>query len=134
MTSHSQGSDPFNVLIAGAGVAGLEAALALRDHAGVAIRLTLLAPDPDFVYRPMAVQEPFAYGAAARYPLSSIAADLGAELLADAFAWVEPAARVAHTAGGGRLSYDALLLALGARPQRRYARAITVDDRHLDEI
>jgi sulfide:quinone oxidoreductase len=134
MTSHSQGSDPFTVLIAGGGVAGLEAALALRDHAGEAVALKLLSPDPDFVYRPMAVQEPFAYGAAARYPLSSIAADLGAELLADAFAWVEPAARVVHTAGGEQLSYDALLLALGARAHPRYEHAITVDDRHLDEI
>src|SRR5438445_4456689 len=125
MTSHGQGSDPFNVLIAGAGVAGLEAALALRDHAGDAVGLTLLSPDPDFVYRPMAVREPFAYGAAARYPLSSIAADVGAELLADAFDWVEPSARVGHTAGGEQLSYDALLLALGARAQRRYERATT---------
>ncbi len=134
MTSSGPRSDPFNVLIAGGGVAGLEAALALRDHAGEAVGLTLLSPEADFVYRPMAVREPFAYGAAARYPLDSIATDIGAELLADAFAWVEPAARVAHTAGGERLSYDALLLALGARARPRYEHAITVDDRHLDEI
>jgi sulfide:quinone oxidoreductase len=133
MKSGRQHHSPFDVLIAGGGVAGLEAALALRDHAGEAVGLTLLSPDADFVYRPMAVQEPFAYGAAARYPLSSIADDIGAELLADAFAWVEPAARVAHTVGGERLSYDALLLALGARARPRYEHAITVDDRHLDE-
>src|SRR3954454_20013430 len=50
----SSSTDPFRVLIAGGGVAGLEAALALRDLAGDRVAVTLLAPGPDFVYRPFA--------------------------------------------------------------------------------
>ena len=55
---------PFRVLIAGGGVAGLEAALALRELAGDRVATTLLAPAAEFVYRPMTVREPFAYSAA----------------------------------------------------------------------
>jgi sulfide:quinone oxidoreductase len=46
------------VLIAGGGVAALEAMMALRDLAGERVRMTLVAPEPDFVYRPMAVAAP----------------------------------------------------------------------------
>jgi sulfide:quinone oxidoreductase len=134
MSSHSLSSDAFRVVIAGGGVAGLEAALALRDHAGRAVDLTLLGPDPEFVYRPMTVREPFAYGAAQRYPLEEIAHGLDAELVQDAVAWVEPGPQIAHTASGEQLGYDALLLALGGRAHPRYRHAITVDDRHMDEL
>jgi sulfide:quinone oxidoreductase len=134
MTAGSPDRGAFTVLIAGGGVAGVEAALALRDQARGAVALTLLSPEPDFVYRPMAVQEPFSYGSAARYPLSSIARDVDAELIQDAFAWVEAGQRVAHTASGEQLAYDALLLALGARAHPRYAHAITIDDRRLDAV
>jgi sulfide:quinone oxidoreductase len=81
---------PFNVLIAGGGVAGLEAALALRDLAGERIRTTMLAPEAEFVYRPMRVREPFACGGARHYPLDQIARDVGFELRPDAFKWLDP--------------------------------------------
>ena len=80
MTSQNRFSGPFKVVIAGGGVAGLEAAFALREHAGAAVDLTLLAPATEFVYRPMNVREPFAYAAAQSYPLDRIARDLDAEL------------------------------------------------------
>ena len=47
----------MDVLIAGGGIAGLEALLGLREVAGERVRLTVVAPDPDFTYRPMAVAE-----------------------------------------------------------------------------
>jgi sulfide:quinone oxidoreductase len=56
---------PARVLIAGGGVAALEALIALREVAGEPVRVTLLAPEPDFVYRPLAVAEPFCLGHAA---------------------------------------------------------------------
>jgi sulfide:quinone oxidoreductase len=125
---------PFEVVIAGGGVAALEAALALRDLAGEHVAITMLAPAPDFVYRPMTVREPFAYGPAQRYPLEDIARDLGVELRRHDFAWVNAAARVVHSEDGEALAYDALLLAIGARIHTRYTHAHTVDDRHLDDI
>ncbi len=124
----------FKVLIAGGGVAALEGALALRDLAGDRLLIAMLAPDPEFVYRPMAVQEPFAYGRAHHYPLSEMAADIGVELREQSFAWVNPAARVAYTDDGAEIAYDALLLALGARIHTRFTHAYTIDDRHLDDI
>jgi sulfide:quinone oxidoreductase len=133
MSSSSSVSHPFSVVIAGGGVAGLEAALALRDLAGKAVDLTLLTPNPEFVYRPMAVREPFAYDAARRYPLAKLAADLQAELVEDTFAWVDRDQRVAHTDENEQLRYDALVLALGARAHHRYQHALTIDDRRLDE-
>jgi sulfide:quinone oxidoreductase len=125
---------PFKAIVAGAGVAGLEAVLALRDLAGERVSIQLLAPEPEFVYRPLRVREPFAYGAAERYPVAELVQGLGVELLGESFSWVDPAARVAHTDNGLELSYDALLLALGARVRTRYPHAYTIDDRHLDEI
>src|SRR5437588_2355677 len=132
--SPDPGSDSkLRVLIAGGGVAGLEAAFALRELAPESTARTVLSPGAEFVYRPLTVREPFAYPSADRYPLAPIVRDAGAELVADALAWVDPGARVAHTAGGGELHYDALLIALGAQVTPRYAHALTVDDRTMDE-
>ena len=47
------------VLVAGAGVAGLETALALRALAADAASVELVAPEREFVYRPLAVAEPY---------------------------------------------------------------------------
>jgi sulfide:quinone oxidoreductase len=124
---------PYRVLIAGGGVAGLEAALALRELAGERIATMILAPDLDFVYRPMRVVEPFNYAEAKRYPLQEIADDIGAQLRSDAFRWLAPEQRIVHTEAGQQLGYDALLLALGAKLRKRFPHALTIDDRRLDE-
>jgi sulfide:quinone oxidoreductase len=121
-------------VIAGGGVAALEGALALRDLAGDRVAITMLAPNADFVYRPLTVREPFAHGLAERYSLSEMAEDIGVELRAQSFSWVAPAARAAHTEDGDALPYDALLLAIGARIHPRFTHAYTIDDRHLDDI
>ena len=123
---------PFKVLIAGGGVAGLEAALALRYLAGDRVATTLLAPESEFVYRPLRVREPFAGPSARHYPLEEIARDIGLELRQDAFTRLDAQQRTVHTKGGEQLRYDALLLALGARPHPRFEHALTLDDRRLD--
>src|SRR3954452_23234197 len=116
---------PLNVLIAGAGPAGLEAALALRDLAGERVRIALLAPDEELVYRPLSVADPFSLALVRRYPLEAIADDLGVERVVDRLASVQPAARVVRTAGGRELGWDALLVALGARAEPALERATT---------
>src|SRR6266536_1819670 len=50
------------VLVAGAGVAGLETALALRALAPEFVSVELVAPETEFTYRPLAVTEPFRVG------------------------------------------------------------------------
>src|SRR3954447_1358869 len=106
--------DPMHVLVAGGGVAGLETLLALRDRAGERVRCTLLTPEREFVYRPMAVGEPFARGRAAHHRLDTVARDLDAVLVAGRLVEVDADARQAITEGGGRLDYDALVIGVGA--------------------
>lgn len=107
---------PSRVVIAGGGVAALEAALALRDQAGGRAALTLVSPAQRFAYRPLTVGEPFAMGDARSLPLADVARDVGAELVEGALASVDADAREALLADGSRrLAYDALLVAVGAR-------------------
>jgi sulfide:quinone oxidoreductase len=115
----------LRVLIAGGGVAGLEALLALRDLAGERVELTLLSPEEEFVYRPMAVAEPFGRGRADRHPLADIAADVRAELIRGALVEVDPASRIAVASTGQRLSYDALLVAVGAGSEPAFRQVLT---------
>src|SRR5918994_1950993 len=74
----SESPSPHHVLIAGGGVAGLEALLALRDLAGDRLAVTLLAPEREFTYRPMAVAVPFARGHMQRRELADVTGDAGA--------------------------------------------------------
>ncbi len=117
---------PLRVVIAGAGVAGLEAALALRDLAGARARVTVLAPEPEFVYRPMEVGEAFGGGEPPRHTLAEIADDVGFELRRGAFEWLAPEQRTIHTDAGETLSYDVLLLAIGAHAHPRFRYALTL--------
>jgi sulfide:quinone oxidoreductase len=118
------------VLIAGGGVAGIEALLALRVLAEDRLALELLAPEPAFVYRPLAVAEAFGVGEEHRFELARIAADQGAGLHADGLASVEPARRVVHTSSGRDLGYDVLVVARGALPRDAVPGALTFAGAH----
>lgn len=131
--SGSPNPDKFRVIVVGGGVAALETALALADLASELTDVTLLAPNTEFVYRPMVVREPFAYAAARRYPLAAMVRDAGATLLEGELGWIDPAARTIHTKAEEAIGYDALMLALGARIVKRYPHALTIDDRDLGD-
>jgi len=120
-------------VIVGAGVAGLEAALALRELAGDRASVTLLAPNDEFVYRPMSVREPFGGAVARRYPLDLVAREVGATRCVDGFKWLDPDAQVIHTDDGAELHYDAALVAIGATRMASLQHVLTLDDRKLDE-
>ena len=106
----------FRVLIAGAGVAAVETLLALRHLAVQRPEVDLLAPTPDFVYRPLTVLEPFGGGEPPRIPVGSIAREHDAGHVFDALAAVDPAERQVRTVAGDRFEYQALVVATGARP------------------
>ncbi len=129
----SGGDGDFKVVIVGGGVAALEAALCLNDLAGDLVSTTIIAPNDDFVYVPMAVQEPFGRPLSGRYPLAQITKDAGAELCSDTFSWVDTEFLVAYTKGGEQLHYDALLLAPGANVYANLRDTITLDPHRLDE-
>src|SRR4051794_41856536 len=95
----------MSILVAGGGVVGLETLLALRDLAPGRVRCTLLTPEAEFVYRPMAVAAPFARGQAARHRLDAIASELGAELVAGRLGGGGGGGRRAGTQGGGPVGY-----------------------------
>ena len=61
---------PLEVVIAGGGVAGLEALLALHALAGPRVRVVLPTPERDFVYLPLALAEPFGLAHPARVDLA----------------------------------------------------------------
>jgi sulfide:quinone oxidoreductase len=124
--------DRLRALIVGGGVAALEAAAALRSLAGDRVAVRLLAPDGDFLYRPMTVVEPFSLGNAQRYRLDRLASEIGFELHQDAFARLDAHSRTVHTAGGDALSYDVLLLATGALVRPAFSEAITLDVDRLE--
>jgi sulfide:quinone oxidoreductase len=133
MTTDTPHHDKLRVIIVGGGVAALESALALSHIASELTDVTILAPNDEFVYRPMVVREPFAYESASRYSLQRIASDAGATLLKEQLAWIDPAKHMVCTETGKGLEYDALVLALGAHASPRYEHALTIDDRRLDE-
>lgn len=121
----SPSSPTAQVLIAGGGVAALETLLALHARAAGRVAPTLLAPEPTFTYRPLASREPFVRGSMPSLPLAEVAAEHGATLVTDALAAVDADARTALTRDGSRLSYDHLVVAVGAQPETAVPGALT---------
>ena len=73
----------------------------------------------------MAIAEPFGRGRADRHPLADIAADVDAELIRDTLVEVDAGDRLAITGTSQRLSYDALLVAVGADSEPAFRRVLT---------
>jgi sulfide:quinone oxidoreductase len=116
---------PFRVVIAGGGVAALETLMALRDLAGDRVAITLIAPDPNFIYRPMKVAEPFNLGHARDYALADVARDHGARFIHDSVAEVDPEQKVVRCGSGVHVPYDRLVVATGAKAVPAFQHALT---------
>ena len=109
-------SDPqkHRLIVAGAGVAGLEALAALGAVARGRFDTTVLAPNSEFKIQAASVEEPFARPHATTYSVPKICADHGATHFADGLARVNAEERRVTTVGGSELAYDSLLIAVGA--------------------
>lgn len=114
-----------HVLIAGGGVAALEALLALRALLGDRVTIEIHAPRRQFVYRPLAVAEPFGIGQALRFDLAEIAQRHGALFRAEGLESVESELHRATMRRRRRIRYDKLLIACGAKMHWSVPGAIT---------
>src|SRR5688572_1226296 len=113
------------VVIAGGGVAALEALLVLRELAQDRVEIDLLTPNSEFVYRPMELAALFRDERVQRFDLNRIAADQGATLVPDRLEGVWPDNQVITQSGAVR-PYDSLLIAIGAQLRVGVPGAITI--------
>jgi sulfide:quinone oxidoreductase len=127
MTETFSPRDHAEIVLVGGGVGALETALALRALAADRVNMTLVSADPELTYRPAAAFEAFGQPAA-RYDLAAIAGDLGARFRMERLEAVAPRTRSVRLSSGARLSYDALVLAIGARATAALPGALTFRD------
>ena len=127
-------SGRLHVVIAGAGVAALEAASALTSLAGDRIQLTLIAPESEFVSRPLGPHRAFGHSVPGRVRVADLARLMGAELICDRLAWVDREGHSLHTKAGRQIGFDMLLLGMGAVCRPRYPEAITVHEGAADDL
>ena len=113
---------PAHVVIAGGGIAGVEALLALRDLAGDRVRITLVAPEAELEMKPMRVATPFSAGHVTRYPLADLAGD---GLHSGALDSVDGENHRIRLTNGETIDYDALVVAVGARSRAAFSHALT---------
>ena len=123
--SGERADSTLDVVIVGGGVAGLETVMALRALAGRRVRIKLVTPETEFVYRPLSVAEPFDLGSAQHHPLDQIRQDFDVELIQDELDWVAPGAERIFTRSGVEVPYDALVLAIGARARPAWDHVLT---------
>jgi sulfide:quinone oxidoreductase len=114
------------VLVAGGGVAALEACLFLRAYVSDDdVAIDLLTPEQVFSYRPLSVLESFGGARTWSMRLERFAADQDITLVHDALAAVHGAERAIVTTSGVHSPYDLLLVAIGARPTPQLPGAVT---------
>jgi sulfide:quinone oxidoreductase len=114
------------VMIAGGGVAALEALMTLDELASDRVELELVTPTPEFAYRPLAVAEPFGFGDAHRFDVVRIASDHRAAVHLAGIRSVDPAAHHVVTWDGRELPFDLLFVAIGARSLPSLRGSVTI--------
>ena len=103
-----------NVVVLGGGFASLESAFLLNHLMRGEVNLTLVADQPDFVFRPNLVYVPFGTDpAACALPITECVARKAITLLEDRATTVDPAAHTVTLAGGAVLPYDKLIIGTG---------------------
>jgi sulfide:quinone oxidoreductase len=118
------------LVVAGAGIAGLEALVVLHTLAPGRVEARIVDPAGSFHLRPLDVGEPFGLYTARRYPLAEIASDLGAGLVSDRLQRVDHDRHAAILQSGRRVDYDILLVAVGSRPYPALPEGVLFDPAH----
>ena len=110
----------MRVLIAGAGPAGVEAALTLQRIGGNRFDTTIVAPEERFVHLPPTVLSPFAVSVRGRPRLEP----QGARVRRGRVIAVDSDSREVQLEDDTTLAYDALLIAIGGIAHSPYPRAL----------
>jgi sulfide:quinone oxidoreductase len=121
-TSH----DPHRIVIAGGGVAALEAMIALHGTPG-SFDVTLVSASDTFTYRPLSVGEPFGLGHPARYPIARLCQDHGTRFVHARVAQARPDDHQVDLDDASTLDYDSLIVAVGARSVPPFEYGATFD-------
>jgi sulfide:quinone oxidoreductase len=103
------------VVVAGGGIAGLEAVLALRELTDGGVDLTLVSAEPELTYRPLMVNEPFTAEPAQRTSLGPAMEELAVGFELGELRAVDPDSATAILEGGRRLGYEYAVVCTGAR-------------------
>ena len=116
----------MKVLIAGGGVAGIEALLALKDLAGDRVEVTLVAPAPEFVYKPLTVEAPFSSEPAIQLDLPALVEESGGTFVQKGVRRLDPDAETVALDDGSSLGFDAAIVCIGAKPRVAFGHAETL--------
>lgn len=103
------------MLIIGGGVGGVEAMVALHDLCGDRVEIVVHAPRREFLYRPLAVTEPFGVGEVLKFDLQQLTERCAASFSLDSIVSVDTDGQRATTHDGDEVEYDYLVVACGAR-------------------
>ena len=118
----------MRVVIVGSGIAGIEGLLGLRALAGERVDVELVSPAENFHYRPMLVAEPFGAAGVTTVPLERICAQTSASHRRTSATAFHTDRHEIETDDGDRLTYDSLLVTLGAQPVPAVPGAVTFGD------
>ena len=119
------GGPKARVVIVGGGVAGLEAMLALDHLVGDRAKVELYAPRSEFLYRPLAVTEPFGVGKVLEFDLHDLTERCSASFHLASVASVDTDAQRINTGDGTAIAYDYLVVACGTRMLSAMPGAVT---------
>jgi sulfide:quinone oxidoreductase len=121
------------ILIAGGGIAALEATVALRALGGDRAAPVLVTPATEFAFRAREVGEPFGKAPSLRIAMDDLLGDLKVLQVHDSIVAVDPHAHLVRTATGRRVPYQGLLIAVGGTPYPAFGHGITFDRPHQPE-
>ena len=127
----SSRTEPAQVIVLGGGIAGVEAVLALNDLAPEQLSVTLVSADRDFLFKPLAVEEPFSGNPPEQHDLEALMSELGVAFVQARATAVRLDEHIVELEGAEDLRYDALLVALGARISAPFEGARVLDPRKV---
>src|SRR5687767_14027959 len=119
-------SSEAHAVIAGSGVAALEALIALRDLAAPGLRITLVSPEETFEFPAVAAMAELGLTTSAPRALRELTDRFGAELVHGRLLQVHAQAGDVWLDRGRRVDFDALLVAVGCRSTAPHPHALTL--------